>query len=125
MSTNYRRRMGPGFEHRQQPVLAPHLFVRRQLRHFGYSSGIIGFSLAMGTAGYCYFGQMNLLDGFYSATMILTGMGPVTVLTTAGGKLFASFFALYSSLAFLSTSAILLAPAIHRILHLLNVDDRN
>lgn len=33
------------------------------------------------------------------------------------GKLFASFYALYSGVAFLATASILIAPLMHRLLH--------
>lgn len=91
----------------------------------GYSSLIIGLSLLMGTAGYCYFGDLTLVCGFYNASMILTGMGPVDEMTTDGGKIFASLYALYSGIAFLSTAAVLLAPIAHRVMHMLHLDDGN
>ena len=73
-------------------------------------------------AGYCYFGEVSIVDGFYNASMILTGMGPVTPMQTNAAKIFASLYALFSGIAFLTTAAVLLAPAIHRVLHLLNLD---
>jgi len=54
--------------------------------------------------------------------MILTGMGPVAEMTTAAAKLFSSFYALYSGVAFLSITAVFFAPIIHRILHILQVE---
>jgi len=54
--------------------------------------------------------------------MILTGMGPVNEMTTAGAKLFASFYALFSGVAFLTIVAVLLAPAVHRFLHRFHLD---
>ncbi len=59
------------------------------------------------------------------AAMILTGMGPVDQMTTTGGKLFATFYALYRGIAFLTIMAVVLAPLIHRLLHKfhLNGDD--
>ena len=83
---------------------------------------IIAFSLAIGVFGYCYFGDVSIVDGFYNASMILTGMGPVTPMQTDAAKIFASLYALFSGIAFLTTAAVLLAPAIHRVLHLLNLD---
>ena len=44
-------------------------------------------------------------------------MGPVEALHTSAGKLFASFYALYSGVVFLVVATVLLAPAIHRFLH--------
>jgi hypothetical protein len=49
--------------------------------------------------------------------MILAGMGPVDPLKTASAKLFATFYALYSGVAFLSIMAVLVAPLLHRLLH--------
>ena len=50
-------------------------------------------------------------------SMILTGMGPVARLPTPGSKVFASFYALYSGVAFLSAVGVLFVPVVHRILH--------
>jgi hypothetical protein len=52
-----------------------------------------------------------------NASMILTGMGPVDPLRSTAGKLFATFYALYSGIAFLTMMAVLLAPVIHRLMH--------
>jgi len=54
--------------------------------------------------------------------MILTGMGPVADMTTAGAKIFSSLYALYSGIAFLSITAVFFAPVIHRMLHILHVE---
>jgi hypothetical protein len=42
---------------------------------------------------------------------------------TSSGKLFASFYALFSGIAFLSTIAVFLAPIAHRFLHALHIED--
>ena len=55
--------------------------------------------------------------------MILTGMGPVVEMHNAGAKLFSSFYALYSGVAFLSITAVFFAPMVHRLMHILHVDD--
>jgi hypothetical protein len=113
------------FESHRQPVASRTNYRRRMVRHFLYGAALIGFSLAMGTLGYCFFGKMPLIDGLYNASMILTGMGPVNQMTTNGGKLFASFYALYSGIAFLGAVTLTLAPIVHRFLHLLHVDERD
>ena len=115
-------RIGRPFEHRRQPLLSRRQYAHRQLRFLAYASMIIAFSLAIGVLGYCYFGDVSIVDGFYNASMILTGMGPVTPMQTDAAKIFASLYALFSGIAFLTTAAVLLAPAIHRVLHLLNLD---
>jgi hypothetical protein len=57
------------------------------------------------------------------ASMILTGMGPVDRMESTDGKLFATFYAIYSGLAFLSMVAIIIAPVYHRFLHHFHLDD--
>ena len=54
--------------------------------------------------------------------MILTGMA-VAPLSGVAAKVFASAYALFSGIAFLSTVAILFAPAAHRMLHFLHMDE--
>jgi hypothetical protein len=111
------------FENARQPLLGRMAFFYRQLNFLFYAVVILGGSLLIGTLGYAYFGQMSFIDGFYNASMILTGMGPVNMMTTTAGKLFSSLYALYSGVAFLTTVAVLLSPAIHRFLHTLHIED--
>jgi tetrahydromethanopterin S-methyltransferase subunit B len=66
---------------------------------------------------------MPLIDGLINAAMILTGMGPVDKMETTAGKLFATVYALYSGLAFLSMVAIIIAPIYHRFLHQFHLDE--
>jgi hypothetical protein len=83
---------------------------------------LIAVSVVIGTLGYRTFAQLDLLDSFYMACMILTGMGPVAEMTTDTGKIFSSFYALYSGVAFLSITAVFFTPIIHRLLHILHVE---
>ena len=110
-------------EQKNQPLAPFRVFLRRLARNFLVSTGIVAFSLALGTVGYCYFGELEPVDGFLNASMILTGMGPVDRMTSTAGKLFAAFYALYSGLAFLSMAAVLLAPVYHRLLHRFHLCD--
>jgi hypothetical protein len=60
---------------------------------------------------------MDWIDALENAAMILGGMGPVGDLHTVAGKLFASFYALYSGIVFLVAVGFFLAPIVHRALH--------
>jgi len=51
-------------------------------------------------------------------------MGPVIEIKTTAGKLFSSFYALFSGVVFITNIGIILAPAIHRLFHALHVDDK-
>ena len=105
------------FEHRTKPLLPRKTFVLRVLRSLALALGIIGVSLALGVIGYHFCEGLSWLDSLLNASMILTGMGPVSELRTVAGKLFASFYALFSGVVFISAIAILLAPLGHRFLH--------
>ena len=113
------------FEHKSQPLASPIKFRRRILWHIAGGTALIVFSLALGTGGYCLVGGLSVLDGFYNASMILTGMGPATTpeQTTPAVKVFASLYALYSGITFLAAVSVVLAPVLHRLLHTLNLDD--
>jgi hypothetical protein len=105
------------FEHHRQPLLPRPHFFRRLARHFLIASGIVAGALGLGVCGYHYFESLPWLDSLLNASMILSGMGPVSDLHTASGKLFASFYALFSGIAFITIVGVLFAPVFHRFLH--------
>ena len=67
--------------------------------------------------GYHYFESLTWVDALLNASMILGGMGPVNPLQTNPGKIFASFYALYSGIILLASVGVLAAPLFHRVLH--------
>jgi hypothetical protein len=111
------------FEHHKQKVISVRKFAIRILKYFLVSVSLIAVSLFIGIAGYAHFGHLNFVDSLHMSSMILTGMGPVAEMKTDAGKIFSSAYALYSGVIFLSIAAVLFAPIIHRILHILNVED--
>ncbi|MBK5209114.1 MAG: hypothetical protein JJE44_06380 [Flavobacteriaceae bacterium] len=111
------------FEHKNNKVLPFHKFLLRVFHYFLFSLLLIIFSLGIGTFGYHYFTEISWIDSFYNASMILTGIGPVNEMTTVVVKLFSSFYALFSGIAFLSTVAVIFAPIAHRLLHILHVKE--
>ena len=78
---------------------------------------VVVISLFIGVAGYHFLENLPWIDSLLNASMILGGMGPVDQMKTFGGKLFASFYALYSGLVLIGLMGLLLAPVFHRILH--------
>lgn len=109
-------------EHKTQQLLPFHLFLARLGRYAVFSVGLVVVSLGFGTIGYWFFAKLAWIDSFYMAAMILTGMGPISEMTSTGAKLFSSIYALYSGVAFLSITAVFFAPIIHRLLHILHVE---
>ncbi len=105
------------FEHRRQPLLTPREFLIRQLFYLLVAFGIIAGSLVLGILGYHFLEGLSYIDSLVNAAMLLGGMGPVNELHTTAGKLFASFYALYSGIVFLVSVGVILAPLYHRFLH--------
>jgi hypothetical protein len=66
---------------------------------------------------------MPWIDALLNAAMILGGMGPVNPLHTAVGKLFASFYALYSGVLLLASVGVLATPIIHRFMHRFHLEE--
>jgi hypothetical protein len=83
---------------------------------------VIAFGLGIGIVGYHFLGELNWLDSFLNASMILGGMGPVDPLHSAAAKVFAACYALFSGLAFISVASLIIAPFAHRILHRVHLD---
>ena len=105
------------FEHKSKPLLPRKAFYARMAWSVAVVTGVVVFSLSMGSVGYHYLGDLPWIDALLNASMILAGMGPVDPIHSSAAKLFASFYALYSGIAFLTMVAILVAPLLHRFLH--------
>ncbi len=110
------------FEHHKTPLLPRKQFFRRLARYAFFALLILAASLCIGTVGYHEFAGLPWTDSFLNASMILTGMGPVDRMETQAGKLFASFYAIYSGVAFLTLAGVLFAPVYHRFLHKFHLD---
>jgi hypothetical protein len=84
---------------------------------------ILGICLLIGIAGYHYTAEATWLDSLHNASMILSGMGLVMEINTVSGKIFSSFYALFSGIVFITNIGIVLAPALHRIYHRLHLEE--
>jgi hypothetical protein len=113
------------FERKSEPLAPVCQFLLRLRRCFAITLGIVAFSLGLGTTGYHYLADLGWVDALYNAAMILTGMGPSDKPSSTAGKLFATFYALYSGIAFLTLVAILLAPVYHRFLHQFHLSEED
>ena len=105
------------YEHRKKPLLSAAEFRLRVSWHFLIALLAISLGLGLGVLGYHFLGGLGWVDSLLNASMILGGMGPVDLLTTAPAKLFAAGYALFSGLAFIGVASLLVAPFAHRLLH--------
>lgn len=113
------------FESRRDELLPPQKFLRRVMFFLLAALLILAFALGVGILGYHSIAGMSWIDAFLNASMILTGMGPVNPLTTAPAKLFASCYALFSGLVFITVTGVALAPVAHRLLHRFHMDEKD
>ena len=100
-------------------------FYQRLLRALLVSSGLIGISLCLGVGGYHFVAGFTWVDSILNATMILAGMGPVGALPSDAAKLFASAYALFSGVVFITATGILLSPMFHRVLHRFHIEEKD
>jgi hypothetical protein len=105
------------FEHSSKPLISKRKYYRRVLRNLLIAALIISISLLIGITGYMSLADLSFVDALLNASMILGGMGPVDVLTKDSAKYFASFYALFSGITFLTTVGVIFAPIIHRAMH--------
>ena len=108
---------------RNKNILPPKEFAKRVLKYSVFSISLLVVSIGIGITGYHFIGELNWIDSFYNASMILTGMGPVNAMEKDSAKLFASLYAIFSGVIFLSTVAIFFSPFAHRIMHLLQIEE--
>ena len=105
------------YERHKQPLASRKIFLRRVRRNIIVAAGVLFISLGIGVLGYHFLEDLSWIDSLLNASMILGGMGPVSPLQTVAGKLFASFYALYSGVILLASVGILATPIFHRFMH--------
>jgi hypothetical protein len=110
-------------ESRQDPIAPRHVFAWRFVKFLLGAQLLAGFALGLGVLGYHYIAGFTWVDSLLNASMILGGMGPMGELPSDAAKVFASAYALFSGLVFITVTGIVLAPVAHRVLHLFHLDN--
>ena len=111
------------FEHHSEKLLPKEKFYWRIVNFTSITFFFLSISLGIGVVGYHYLNDLPWLDALVNASMILTGMGPVDPLKNEAAKWFASLYAIFSGVAFLTCVAVFLSPMVHRFLHKLHIDE--
>ena len=112
------------YEHHSKPLAPVTTYYNRLFRNFLWGGVIVAVSLLIGILGYHFTEDLSWIDSLLNASMILTGMGPVNPMVTVAGKLFASFYSIFSGVIFLTTIAFVVAPVAHRFLHKFHMDEK-
>jgi fumarate reductase subunit D len=123
MTRAAKRRWSHPYEHRTHHVLPWPAFLRRAAGHIAWGLVAILTVDGIGTLGYHRLGAIPWIDAFLNASMILGGMGPVDRMETSGAKLFSALYALFSGLFFIAVMGVVLAPWIHRMIHVIHAEE--
>ena len=115
------------YEHKNQSLAPLRVYYNRILRNILLVSSVLITMLVIGTFGFYFFTvqPVALVDAFHNASMILSGMGPVIIdQLSTGGKIFSSFYAIFSGIIFMSSVGFILTPVVHRFLHRLHLQEK-
>ena len=123
MSTPRSRSAATKEAHAAEAALRRRL-ARRVARNGAIVAVFILVALGIGATGYHTLDGLPWLDAVLNAAMILTGMGPIAPISSPAAKIFATVYALFSGVFFLTMIAVLLAPALHHFLYRFHVDLR-
>ena len=100
-----------------------HPAVRRYARrNLQYAVVLILVSLLGGMAGFHFTGGYGMVDSFSQAALLLGGEGPSGAYPNDAVRIFAGLYALYSGLAYIVLTALLLAPVFGHLLRRHHVD---
>jgi hypothetical protein len=111
------------FENRRSPLAPYPVFLRRVAKCLGLALAVLAAALAIGVFGYHACAGLDWIDALLNAAMILTGMGPVDPMRTTAAKLFASGYALFSGVVFITVMGLIIGPIVHRVLHRFHIDE--
>lgn len=97
------------------------IFLKRITHSLIIGFLIIVFFLGIGMLGYHHFEDKTWTSSFEHASMILSGMGPLSEMNTNGGKIFAGIYALASGVIFLVVIGLVAVPLFHRFLQYFHI----
>ena len=105
------------YEHYSEPLLPWPKWLKRIINSAWMAFVIVFAALVSGVLGYHTIAGLNWVDSILEASMILGGMGAIAPMTSDTAKLFASAYALISGFIVVTTTGIILAPFLHRLMH--------
>jgi ABC-type polysaccharide/polyol phosphate export permease len=115
------------YENKKEPLASKGKFYKRLWKNFFVAALFLFICLAIGILGYKTFvPEFSWYDSLLNASMILSGMGPVidsSIHLSNTAKVFASIYAIFSGVAFITTIGLIIAPIAHRFFHQLNMED--
>ncbi len=115
------------YENKKQPLLSKRKYYNRLWSNTLFALLILSICLVIGIVGNKFtIPEFDWYDSLLNASMILGGMGPIidaNIHLTHSAKVFASVYALFSGVAFISTIGLMIAPIAHRFFHKLHLEE--
>ncbi|MDJ0716418.1 MAG: hypothetical protein QNJ54_19775 [Prochloraceae cyanobacterium] len=101
------------------------VLLRRFFTYLGLSAVLILLGLSVGIIGYHWTVGLSWVDALVEASMILSGMGPISPIPSTSGKIFASVYALFSGLIFVLAMGIVLSPLVYSLLRQFDINKKD
>lgn len=116
------------YEHKSQPLASKKVFFSRIWKNLFVATLFLAFCLLIGILGNKWtIPEFSWYDSLLNASMILSGMGPMVapeIHMTNIAKVFASMYAIFSGVAFISAIGMIITPVAHRLFHKLNIEEK-
>ena len=116
------------YETKKEALATKAIYINRIRKNIFFAVGILFISLSIGVIGNkLTIPQFDWYDSLLNASMILSGMGPLIssdIVLTNTAKVFASIYALFSGVTFITTIGLMLTPVAHRFFHKLHLEDK-
>jgi hypothetical protein len=111
------------YERHHEELASTGRFLKRMLQHLGVALLLVTVSLGIGMVGYVWLEGLDWYDAFLHASVTLCGMGVVRVPEANEAKVFVGLYAMYSGMIFLAAAGIIVAPVLHRVMHLFHLKE--
>ncbi|MFN9718784.1 MAG: hypothetical protein ACK58L_08835 [Planctomycetota bacterium] len=112
------------FERKHEPLANRRHFLIQMSWYFIASVILTGCSLRIGVIGDRYFARLMWINSSLNASMILTEMSHVSPIENNAVRGFASVYALFSGVIFLSATVVVFSAIRHRVMHSFHLDHR-
>ncbi|MFZ4483018.1 MAG: hypothetical protein ACOYOL_03450 [Chthoniobacterales bacterium] len=112
------------WEHHTEPMATRRVFAHRMAGQVLLVVGFVGAALILGTLGYVAISDLDFVDSFLEASLLMSGAGPLYTERSSPTslKLFSSIYALFCTLLVVTMVGVLAAPIIHRTFHRLHLE---
>lgn len=110
------------FEKKHQPLAPRSIFILRIITSVLFGIFLVVLTLSMGICGLMFFENMNYVDAFSNAALILASVGAITSIVSNAGKVFCGYYAIFSSFIYIIVIGIIFAPVVHRLFHKFHLD---